>query len=63
MLINWGLCFSSIKDVVAHQLGSMLLIILVFCVVCLCFVDFVCLRPVSCVHCNITSFSGMSIFD
>jgi hypothetical protein len=72
-ICQWKMCFIRkvrVRVYVAHQLGSMLLInwsmlliILVFCVVCLCFLDFVCLRPVSCVRCNITSFSGMSIFD
>jgi hypothetical protein len=41
----------------------MLLMVLVFCVVCFLFcVDFVCLRPVSCVP-NIVSFSGLFILD
>ena len=41
----------------------MLLIVLVFCVVCVLFcVDFVCHRPVSFVP-NIASFSGLFILD
>ena len=41
-----------------HTVGSILLIILVFCVV-LCFV---CLCPVSCVH-GVVCFSALSVLD